>query len=64
MTGADPGPACERICGEQLTAQKTSRFVVELLADFLADATPGLRLGLDRVRVEDFLHHRQVLPPA
>ena len=42
-------------------AQKTRRFKIQLLADFLADATPALRRGLHRFGINDFFNHRQVL---
>jgi hypothetical protein len=41
--------------------EKTARLIIQLLADFLADATPGFGLRLDRFGIDDFLHHRQVL---
>ena len=37
------------------------RFVIELLADFLPDLTKLLRRSFDRLRIDDFLHHGQVL---
>ena len=40
--------------------EKTPRLIIQLLADFLADATPGFRLGLDRFGIDHFFHHRQV----
>ncbi len=42
-------------------AQKTARLVIELFADLLANHAPLLRLRLHRLRINHFLHHRQVL---
>ena len=44
--------------------EETARLIIQLLADFLADAAPRFGLGLDRFGVDDFLHHRQVLRQA
>ena len=42
-------------------AQKTGRFIIQLLADFLPDAAPLFGSGFHRFRFEHFLDHRQVL---
>jgi hypothetical protein len=42
-------------------AQKTRRLKVQLLADFLADATPLFGPGLHRFGINHFFDHRQVL---
>ena len=41
--------------------QKPRRLIVQLLTDFLPDATPRFRLRLDCFRFNHFFHHRQVL---
>jgi hypothetical protein len=44
--------------------EKSRRFVVEQLGDFLADVTPCLGAALHRLGIDDFLDHRQVRRPA
>ncbi len=53
--------AAHILAPDQAAAQKARGFVIELFADFLADAAPGLRASLDRRGIEHFLDHRQVL---
>ncbi len=45
----------------EAAAQEARGFVVELFADFLAEAAPRRRTGFDRRGVEHFLDHRQIL---
>src|SRR5882762_9120779 len=44
--------------------QEPRRFIVELLADFLADAAPLLRSSCDLFRIDDLFDDRQILGPA
>jgi len=53
--------AFDILAPDQAPTQETRRFVVELFAHFLPNQTPRLRLGLDRERIDDLLHARQVL---
>ncbi|MEN9576773.1 MAG: hypothetical protein RL514_4628 [Verrucomicrobiota bacterium] len=46
---------------DHAAAQKAGRFVIELFADFLADATPALRRGFHRLGINHFFDSRQVL---
>jgi hypothetical protein len=41
--------------------EKTARLIIQLFADFLADATPLFGLRFHRFGINHFLHHRQVL---
>ena len=45
-------------------SKKAARLIIQLLADFLADATPLFGLRFDRFGIDHFLHHRQVPGPT
>jgi hypothetical protein len=49
---------------DRAAANEAARLVIQLFADFLADAPPLLRIGFDRLGLDDFLDHRQVLGQA
>lgn len=53
--------AAHILAPDEPAAQEARGFVIEVFADFLADATPLRRTGLDRRGIEHFLDHRQVL---
>jgi hypothetical protein len=44
--------------------QKARRFMIQLLADFLADAAPFFGLLFYRLRLNHFFHHRKVFRPS
>ena len=49
---------------DQPPAQKARRLIVELRADFFADAAPGLRLSLHLRRLDWFFDELQISRPA
>jgi hypothetical protein len=70
ICASSPGAALPRILArdilapDQSASQEPRRFIVELLADFLADATPLLGLGRDFFGIDHLLDDRQILGPA
>ena len=56
--------APDELAPDEPKAHEARRLVVELLADFFADAAPGLRRGLDLRRFDDLLDDLQIRGPA
>jgi hypothetical protein len=54
----------EHIFADGPAAQKTRRFIIQLLADFLPDATPGFGLLFHRFGINHFFDQGQVLGQA
>ena len=56
--------AADIFAADQTTQQKPRGFIIKLLTDLRADQAVLLRGSLHLVRLEDFLHHRQILRPT
>lgn len=56
--------AADILAADQTTQQKPRGFIIKLLTDLRADQAVLLRGSLHLGRLEDFLHHRQILRPA
>ena len=56
--------APDELAPDESKAHEARRLVVELRADFLADAAPGLRRGLYLRRFDDLLDDLQIRGPA